>query len=321
MKTDELINFFKNSRAVLGEGAVIERLRRDSDFELDPHIVNSAFIYDEHKRAALAEIYKEYIDAGREFNLPVLLSTPTWRASQARIKDAGYEEKDVNADNFRFLDELRKSYGEYSSKVIICGLMSCKGDAYTPGDALSVDDARDFHQWQAEKLAGSGVDFTLAATLPALSEAKGLALALAGTGKPYIISFVARPEGTMLDGTPLKSAIAEIDDSIDPKPLAYMINCTHASFTKAALMHETNSSSVVRERVIGLFANTAALSPEDLNNSADLVEENPETFGRLVAELNKEPGLKMLGGCCGTDGRHIRALASELAAIYQKEIQ
>ena len=313
MNTHELKTIFEKSPCILGEGAVIERLRRNNNFEIDPHIVNSAFIYDEHKRAALAEIYKEYIEIGHEFNMPLILSTPTWRASRFRIKEAGYESYDVNADNYRFLDELRKGFGEYSNKVIICGLMSCKGDAYAPGDGLSLDEARDFHRWQAEKLAASGVDFTLAATLPALDEAKGLALALAGTGKPYIISFVARPEGTMLDKTPLKRAIAEIDDAANPKPLAYMINCTHASFAKAALMHETNSSPFVRQRIIGLFANTAALSPEDLNNSTELVEEDPEIFGRSVAELNKIPGLKMLGGCCGTDDRHIKALAGQLA--------
>ncbi len=317
MNTHDLLRLIEDSNTILGEGAVIERLRRDSSFELDPHIVNSAFIYDEHKRAAMEKIYRGYMDTGHEYDLPLILSTPTWRASRSRIKDAGYDAYDVNADNYRFLDELRKGYGDYGNKIIICGLMSCKGDAYTPEDALSLDDAREFHMWQAEKLAGAGVDFTLAATLPALDEAKGLAFALAAAGSPYVISFVARPEGTMLDGTPLKRAIAEIDSAVSPKPLAFMLNCTHASFAKAALMHETNSSPMVRERIIGLFANTAALSPEDLNNSAELVEEDPEIFGKSVAALNRIPGLKMLGGCCGTDDRHIRALASELA---EKEI-
>ena len=109
----------------------------------------------------------------------------------------------MNGDNFGFLDALRKSYGGYSEKVVICGLMSCRGDAYNPGDALAVDEALEFHAWQAEKLADTGVDFLLAATLSAFSEATGLALALAATAKPYVLSFVVRPEGTMLEGTPL----------------------------------------------------------------------------------------------------------------------
>jgi S-methylmethionine-dependent homocysteine/selenocysteine methylase len=205
------------------------------------------------------------------------------------------------------------SYGRYAEKVVICGLMSCRGDAYNPGEALAVGEAQEFHSWQAERLAESGVDFLLAATLPAFSEATGLAFALAATGKPFVISFVVRPEGTLLDGTPLKDAIAAIDVTVTPRPWAYMINCTHASFARSALMHVTNSSALVRQRVIGLLANTAALSPEDLNDSASLVEEDPRIFGHSVAALHRDLGLKILGGCCGTDDRHIRSLAAQLA--------
>ncbi len=311
MNNISIVEFLQNSTCILGEGAVIERLRRSGDLELDPFLVNSAFIYQDVKRVAMETIYRQYLDIGREFDLPILISTPTWRANRERIDAADYSGVDVNGDNVRFFDALRKCYGAYARKVIICGLMSCRGDAYSPADALAVDAALSFHAWQAEKLTRS--DFILAATLPALSEATGLALALAATGKPYIISFVARPEGTLLDGTPLKDAIAAIDAAATPKPLAYMINCTHVSFARAALTNKANSSSLVRQRVIGLLANTAALSPEDLNNSKNLVEEEPETFGKSVAAMHRELGLKILGGCCGTDDRHIRSLAAQLA--------
>ena len=139
----------------------------------------------------------------------------------------------------------------------------------------------------------------------------GLALALAATGKPYIISFVFRPQGTLLDGTPLKEAVATIDAKVKPKPLAYMCNCTHASIFRSAMAHEAHVSSLVRERVVGLLANTAALEPEELDSSKDLVTEDPEIFGRDVGSLHTEFGLKILGGCCGTDQRHIRSLASQ----------
>jgi homocysteine S-methyltransferase len=312
--------FFEQSACILGEGAVIERLRRNSEFNLDPDIVNSAFIYDKEKSAALSAIYRQYLDIGLKFHLPLLLSTPTWRASQERIALAGYEKKDVNADNFRFLDAIRNSYGDYAHNVVICGLLSCRGDAYNQAEALTVADAHEFHAWQATKLAQAGVDFLLAATLPALSEATGLASALAATGKPYIISFVVRSEGTMLDGTPLKDAISIIDANVNPRPLAYMVNCTHASIFKAALMHDVNSSSLVRKRVAGLLANTAALKPEELDSSDALVEEKPETFGKSVAGLHGELGMKILGGCCGTDDRHIGDLARRLASdIFESE--
>jgi homocysteine S-methyltransferase len=96
-------DFLKQSKCILGEGAVIERLRRDSDCDLDPHIVNSGFIYHAAKRAALAAIYRQYLDIGFRHNVPLLLSTPTWRASRERIAAAGLTGMDVNGDNFRFL--------------------------------------------------------------------------------------------------------------------------------------------------------------------------------------------------------------------------
>jgi homocysteine S-methyltransferase len=303
---------FHQSPCILGEGAVIERLRRDPRIELDPHVVNSHLVYSQEGRGALEAICRGYLDIGRNFDLPLLLSTPTWRASRERIAAAGLEGKDLNGDNFRFLAALRDSYGDYAAKVYICGLMSCSGDAYRPDSALSVKDARRFHAWQVERLAASGVDFILASTLPALSEATGIAQALADSGLPYLMSFVARPEGTLLDGTPLREAIAAIDAAASPAPFAYLINCTHASVFRRALTHATNSSALVRSRVVGLLANTSALSPEELDNSESLVEEDPGVFGKSVAALREELGMKLLGGCCGTDDRHIRSLAQTL---------
>lgn len=304
--------FLESCSRILGEGAVIERLRRNPDLELDPFLVNAAFVYSPGPRAALEAIYRQYLEIGRTFALPLLLSTSTWRASRERIAAAGYAGIDVNGDNVRFLEELRREDPHYAGQVLLCGLMSCRGDAYRPDEALATGEAAEFHAWQAERLAAAGVDLLLAATLPALSEATGLAQALAATGTPYLVSFVARPSGTLLDGTPLKDAIAAIDATAAPRPLAYLINCTHASFASAALNHPVNSSPQVRDRTVGLFANTAALSPEALNDSATLVEEDPEMFGQAVAALHSELGLKVLGGCCGTDDRHIRALAARL---------
>ena len=313
MTPASFLHFYEQSDIIVGEGAVIERLRRDTEWELDPHVVNAAFIYEEEKRVALETIYRQYLEVGFSTGLPLLLSTPTWRASRERIKTAGYEDMAVNEDNYRFLDGLRRAYGAYADKVAICGLMSCRGDAYNPSERLSEDDARAFHTWQAQELAATGVDFLLASTLPALSEATGIASAQAATGKPYIISFVFRKDGTLLDGTLLKDAVSTIDAKVNPKPLAYMCNCTHASIFRSAMMHETHVSALVGKRVVGLLANTAALEPEELDSSKELVSEAPELFGRDVASLHREFGMKILGGCCGTDQRHIQTLAEHLS--------
>lgn len=311
--TNRVNSLLETSSPILGEGAVIERLRRSPGIRLDDQVVNSALIYEESGRAALETIYRQYLDIGRRYMLPLLLSTPTWRAGRERISAAGLAGRDLNGDNSRFLAELRDSYGEYAQQVAICGLMSCRGDAYKPAEAMNAGAAAEFHSWQANALATAGVDFLLAATLPALSEAIGLARAQSATGLPYVISFVARPEGTLLDGTPIEAAVATIDAAVIPGPLAYLINCTHASIFRSALSNERNSSPRVRERVIGLLANTAAVSPEQLDQSAELVEEAPVVFGNSVAALRDELGMKVLGGCCGTDDRHIDRLARRLS--------
>ncbi len=301
------------SSPILGEGAVIERLKRSPGIRLNDYVANSALIYEESGRVALESIYRQYLEIGQRYQLPLLLSTPTWRAGRERIAAAGLAGHDLNGDNSRFLAELRDSYGDYAQHVAICGLMSCRGDAYKPAEAMSTESAREFHAWQANALAVSGVDFLLAATLPALSEAIGLAQAQAGTGLPYVISFVVYADGRLLDGTPLKTAIAVIDEAVTPRPLAYFVNCTHASIFRSALLSERNSSARVRERIIGLLANTAALSPEELDASTELVAEAPEIFGNSVAALRDELGMKVLGGCCGTDERHIESLARKLS--------
>ena len=313
MAGQDILRLLATSKVILGEGAVIERLRRSDTIQLDEHVANSALIYEERGRTALESICRQYLDIGRRYRLPLILSTPTWRAGKERIAAAGLAGRDINGDNFRFLSDLRCTYGDYARNVAICGLMSCRGDAYKPNEALSGDEAARFHSWQAEALAGAGVDFLLAATLPALSEAIGLARAQAATGVPYMISFIVRPDGTLLDSTPLKRAVATIDASVSPPPVAYLVNCTHASVFRSAVMHQDNSSPQVRQRMVGLLANTAALDPEELDGSTTLVTEDPELFGRSVSALHSEMGLKILGGCCGTDDRHIECLARELS--------
>ncbi|MCF7761217.1 MAG: homocysteine S-methyltransferase family protein, partial [Cephaloticoccus sp.] len=211
----------------------------------------------------------------------------------------------------------RAQTGAYAHQVMIGGLIGCRGDAYRPDEALSTDQAREFHGWQSHQLVKGSADFLLGITLPALCEAIGLAAAMADTHCPYLISFVVRPTGTLLDGTSLIDAISTIDAQVCPVPTGYLINCTHPDLARSALFHPVNSSNTVRQRIIGLLANTAALSPEELDGREDLVETEPIHFAKAMLELHRRPGLKILGGCCGTDDRHIRALAGLLAQAYR----
>ncbi len=308
------VDCLHQARVMLAEGAVIERLRRNPAVRLDPHIANAGMIYDESGRAVLRRIYAQYLDIGRDHGLPMIIGTPTWRASPERLAAAGHADvSTVNRDAVRFLVEIRASYGGYAERVFIGGLLGCRGDAYGPREALTADAATEFHQAQVDALSRAGVDFLFAATLPVATEALGLARAMAATGTPYILSFVVRPTGALLDGTPLATAIAEIDSTVHPPPLAYMVNCVHPEVFAAALEQQVRISARVAERMLGLQANTSRRPPEELDNATELDVEPPERFAAAMLAVQRRVGTKILGGCCGTDERHIRCLAELLA--------
>lgn len=304
-----LNEFISSFPFILTEGSVIERLRRNSELELDPHISNASFIYHPEGVNELREIYRQYIDIANTSNLPVMILTPTWRANKERLQKGGYNYIDVNGDNYKFLNEIRKEYAGYSNKILIGGLIGCANDAYKPEESLSTEEAEEFHRYQLQRLAEAGVDFLIASTLPALSEAKGIAKAMSGFNIPYIISFVIRKNGTLLDGTPLDEAIRSIDSYANPCPSFYMVNCVHPLVLRNALDTLKDSKEFIKKRLIGLQANTSCKSPEELEGLEVLDTDDPILFSRSMLELYKDSYIKILGGCCGTDHVHIQAIA------------
>lgn len=249
-----------------------------------------------------------------------MIHTPTWRANINRIKKAGYRESDdINGDCFRFVSEIRKEYGEYSKQIFIGGLIGCKGDAYKPDESLSTREAVSFHRWQVKKLFEAGVDFFIVETLPAADEALGIAMAKAKYDIPYILSFILKPTGTLLDGSPLHEVISMIDKDVKPHPYFYMANCIHPSIFEAAMAKEYAKSMTIIDRVKGLQANTSLKSPGELEGLPYLDIEEPEIFARSMTTLYKRFGTKVLGGCCGTDNRHIECIARQIRGIYNEK--
>ncbi len=308
----------RSSRVVLTEGALIERLRRDPAARLDPHVLHAGMIYDPLGRAKLAALYRQYLDIGRDFRLPMILGTPTWRANPERLQAAGFADPAaVNADGFRFVAGIRTEYGAYAEGVYVGGLVGCRGDAYQPAEALPAGEAAAFHEPQVRTLAVAGVDFLMAATLPAVCEALGIARAMAACGVPYVLSFVVRPTGTLLDDTPLAEAVAQIDAAARPPPLAYAVNCVHPRVFAQALLAAMRTSPDVKDRVLGLQANTSALSPQELDHLGQLDSAEPEPFAQAMLDVHEQLGTRILGGCCGTDDRHIRCLAQRIRAAAQ----
>lgn len=295
---------------LLTEGAIVERVRRESSLKLDEKIAHAALLYSEKGRQTLCGLWREYIAVARESGLSILLETPTWRTNPERLSQSAFPSvEQLSRDAVHLLEDLRQECGAFGEKIFIGGLMGCRGDCYRPAEALGTEEAANFHARQAQALAQAGADFLLAATLPAFFEALGMARAMAATGAPYLLSFVLRPTGTLLDGTPVGEAIARIDAQTTAPPAAYLANCLHPLHFESALKAAETAHPGLRQRLVGVQGNTSRKSPEEFDGAETLDSEEPAAFGAIAARIRRRFGTHVLGGCCGTDARHIAAIA------------
>ncbi len=299
-----------SSDFILAEAAIIETLRRDKAISLHPHLENALLIYDPKGKAGFARIYGSFIELAQTANVPLLLCAPTWRANPQRLQSAGVE-SDLIQDAADFLLGLRNQYPGFAHKVFVGGLIGPKNDAYRPEEALNEREAESFHTWQIKKIARSGLDFLQAATLPSLSEATGIALALQQVDIPYIISFVINSSALVLDGTPLEMAFRHIDEvTRGHPPLGYMINCAYPSFLKPEEQRE-----YVFERLLGFQGNASSLDHAELDGSYSLQMDDKADWGEIMVQLNRKYGIKILGGCCGTTVQHLEYLVDSIQGL------
>jgi homocysteine S-methyltransferase len=306
--------FLATGSFCLSEGSVYERLRRDPSISFDPFIAHGGLIYDPGAAPVLEQVHRDYLDVAQRYGLPIFILTDTWRASRERIANSGFSDRNVNLDNAVFLSRIRLSYGSTISPIFIGGLTGPKGDAYLPEEAPPRLEAERYHAPQVEALAGSGVDFLCACTLPSFAEAQGIAAAMAKTGLPYMLSFVVRREGTLLDGTPLDEVIETIDTTSPRPPAGYAVNCVHPEVFQDGLMILMDRKPALLERVLCFMANTSSKRPEELDNLAELETEEPERLSDLMVEVRGKFGTQLMGGCCGTSTDHIDCLARKVRA-------
>ena len=268
----------------------------------------ASLVYDAAGRAALTELWGEYADIAQRHRLPLLAATPTRRANRERVAASRYDESIIR-DNVSLLRALQE---RTAAEVYVGGLMGCKGDAYRATDVLPAAEARSFHAWQADLFADAEADYLYAGIMPALPEAIGMAQAMGDSGLAYIISFMIRADGRLLDGTTLHDAIQAIDASVDVQPVCYMTNCVHPTVLYEALSQPFNSTKLVGDRFWGIQANASRLTPEELDAAADLETSDAGLLADDVLRLRDDKKLRVFGGCCGTDGTHLEEIARRL---------
>lgn len=309
--TVSFLSCYEQNPVLLMEGALGERLKRE--YRLLPHdtVAFADIIYRTSGKRALSELWGQYIAAAKACGLPFIATTPTRRANREQVINAGFDER-IITDNIHFLKQIRDAAG---CEMYIGGLMGCKGDAYKATDTLGPEKAEAFHHWQAALFKESGADFLFAGIMPALPEATGMARAMARAGLPYIISFMVRENGRLIDGTTIHDAIDTIDNSVPNKPVCYMTNCIHPDILYRAVSQPFNQTGLVKERLRGIQANTSALPPEQLDGSVELRCSDCKELAQSMARLAKILPLKIVGGCCGTDDTHIHEIAEQFKPV------
>jgi len=264
----------------LAEGSVWERVGGDPISLLDTAV----------GRNRLGDIFQEYAGVAERWNLPIVLFAPTWRANQERSKAS------ANKSAVDFVRQFSRSTG---------ALMGPRHDCYQPAAALSREEARVFHRWQANEL--SDAEFVLVSTMPSVSEALGIVDVVT---VPCVVSFVITARGQLLDGTPLQDAISQIDDSANNKPIGYWINCVHPKTVSDGLA--AVGGQAVLHRLLGVQGNTSILDPRSFSATSDFKGESPASFGEAMTDLYRRFSVPILGGCCGTRAEHLEEIARHL---------
>lgn len=274
-----------------------------------PYFAAFHLLQDRAGLEALRKYYCSYASIASANGLGFVLESPTWRANPDWGEKLDYSSStlaDVNRLAVTLMRELRERFQTPHSPMVISGCVGPRGDGYDPGQVMSETEAETYHSQQIGVFRDTDVDLVTAITITNTPEAIGIVRAARALGLPVVISFTLETDGCLPTGQSLKEAIATVDAATDRVTAYYMINCAHPTHFDAALA--TSGPWVPRLR--GVRANASKLSHAELNEAPDLDEGNPLELGAQYADLlRRHPQINVLGGCCGTDQRHIEAIA------------
>lgn len=272
-----------------------------------PHFAAFVLLATEQGQAHLAGYYEKYLAIARKRGVGFVLDSATWRANPDWGAKLGYGRRELKAANqasIALLSGLRDRWETPSTPCVISGAIGPRGDGYKAG-SMGTLDARNYHSEQIAAFADSEADMVAAYTLGTVEEAIGIALAAEEHEMPCAISFTVETDGRLVSGRSLREAIEIVDDETGGAPLYYMINCAHPTHFEQAL----EAGEAWLKRVHGVRANASAKSHAELDESETLDAGDPIDLGRRYRALSRSmPSLRILGGCCGTDHRHVAAM-------------
>ena len=264
---------------------------------------------DDEGTATLRRYFERFAGIAREHDAGFVLESPTWRASHGWAQEVGHSPEkldELNRRSIALMEEIRERFETDSAPIVISGCIGPEGDGYSPESRLSADAAREYHSRQVGTFADTAADMVTAITMTYAEEAVGVARAAAESGIPAVISFTVETDGRLPSGQPLGEAIAQVDEETDGTAAYYMVNCAHPTHFE----HVLDSPEGWGARIRGLRPNASTKSHAELDEAQELDEGDPADLGaRLAALRDRLPAANVLGGCCGTDHRHVEAIA------------
>lgn len=267
--------------------------------------------------AALRKYFRTYTEIATRFSTGLILESATWRASADWGQRLGYTPAslaDANRRAIHQLEQIRKEDTSGDTPVVISGCVGPRGDGYVPDRAMSEQEAEIYHLDQVQVLAGTAADMVCAITMNYVEEAIGIVRAAQRAAMPVAISFTVETDGNLPTGQPLSEAINQVDERTSRYPAYYMINCAHPTHLEQAL---TGHGTWV-DRIGGLRANASRKSHAELNESTELDIGDPVELGAQYAGLTKRfARLNVMGGCCGTDHRHVEQIAQACVPLFR----
>jgi S-methylmethionine-dependent homocysteine/selenocysteine methylase len=278
-----------------------------------PYFAAFDLLKDEAGTEYLRAYYRRYAEMAESFGLGLLLESPTWRASRDWAARLGYDAAALAAANRKgveLMQEIRSAYQSPRTPVLVSGNIGPRGDGYRVEHRMTAAEARDYHAEQIATFAQCGVDLVSVFTMNYPEEAIGVALAARAAELPVVISFTLETDGRLPDGTALSEAIERTDAETGNYPAHYMINCAHPSHFESIL--ESDAPWV--QRIRALRANASRRSHAELDEATDLDDGDPDELGGEYRALRLLlPRLAIVGGCCGTDHRHVASVCAALA--------
>ena len=265
---------------------------------------------DDEGTEALRRYFEPYAELAREHGLGFVLESPTWRASPRWAAELGYSEQELDQLNrtaIALMEEIRGRHESSDAPIVISGCVGPQDDGYNPSQILSAADAEDYHSTQIATFSETAADMVTAITMTYVEVALGVTRAAVAAGMPVAISFTVETDGRLPSGQSLGEAIGEVDEETAGAPAYYMINCAHPTHFEDVFGERRRW----HERIRGLRANASTKSHAELDEATELDEGDPADLGARYAALGaKLPELNVLGGCCGTDHRHVREVCN-----------